>query len=77
MAGKQVAGWQTTRTPKAREGGRMRKIARREILKAGVETAVLARTARAAASPVYLIRTTNRVEGIMRGLAALGLPSAQ
>ena len=55
----------------------MRKIARREVLKASVGTAVLTRTARAAASPVYLIRTTDRAEGIRRGLAALGLPSAQ
>jgi uncharacterized protein (DUF362 family) len=49
-------------------------LTRRELLKAGVATAVLTRTARAATSPVYLIRTTNRDEGIRRGLAALGLP---
>ena len=52
----------------------MRKLSRRELLKAGAATAVLARTARAAASPVCLIRTTNREEGIRRGLSALGLP---
>jgi uncharacterized protein (DUF362 family) len=55
----------------------MRQLSRREVLKAGVASAVLARTARAATFPVYLIRTTNREEGIRRGLAALGLPAAQ
>jgi uncharacterized protein (DUF362 family) len=55
----------------------MRHLTRRELLKAGVATAVLARTARAATSPVYLIRTTNREEGIRRGLAALGAPSVR
>ena len=55
----------------------MRHLSRRELLKAGVATAVLARSARAATSPVYLIRSTNREEGIRRGLAALGLPQAQ
>jgi len=55
----------------------MRHLSRRELLKAGVATAVLARTARAAGSAVYLIRTTNREEGIRRGLAALGLPAAR
>ncbi len=53
----------------------MRRLTRRELLKAGLATAVLARSARAAASPVYLVRTTDRAEGIRRGLAALGLPS--
>jgi uncharacterized protein (DUF362 family) len=53
------------------------KISRRELLKAGVATAVLTRPARAATCPVYLIRTTDRAEGIRRGLAALGLPQAQ
>jgi len=51
----------------------MRHLSRRELLKAGAATAVLARTARAATSPVYLIRSTNREEGIRRGLTALGL----
>ena len=51
----------------------MRHLTRRELLKAGVATAVLARTARAATSSVYLIHTTNREEGIRRGLASLGL----
>lgn len=55
----------------------MRHLTRREVLKAGVATAMLARTARAAVSPVYVIRTTNREEGIRRGLAALGMPSAR
>jgi len=55
----------------------MRRISRRELLKAGVATAVVARTARAATSPVYLIHTTDRTEGIRRGTAALGLPSSK
>ena len=55
----------------------MRHFSRRELLKAGVATALLARTARAATSPVYLIHTVNREDGIRRGLAALGLPAAQ
>jgi uncharacterized protein (DUF362 family) len=37
---------------------------------------VLARTARAATSPVYLVHTTDRAEGLRRGLAALGMPAA-
>ncbi|HSB72441.1 MAG TPA: DUF362 domain-containing protein [Candidatus Methylomirabilis sp.] len=53
----------------------MRSLSRRELLKAGVATAVLARTARAAASPVFLVRTTDRQDGIRRGLAALGAPA--
>jgi uncharacterized protein (DUF362 family) len=53
----------------------MHHLTRRQLLKAGVATAVLARSARAAASPVYLVRTTDREEGIRRGLAVLGLPS--
>lgn len=55
----------------------MRHLTRRQLLKAGVATTVLAGTARAATSPVYLIRTTNREEGIRRGLAALGLPAVR
>ncbi len=55
----------------------MRYFSRREFLKAGVATAVVARTARAAASSVYLIHTTDRAEAIRRGIAALGLPSAR
>ena len=50
-------------------------LSRRELIKAGLATAVLARTARAAASPVYIVRTTDRAEGIRRGLAALGMAS--
>ena len=34
-------------------------------------------TARAATSPVFLVRTTDRVEGIRRGLATLGLPAVR
>ncbi|MEK7204958.1 MAG: DUF362 domain-containing protein, partial [candidate division NC10 bacterium] len=52
-------------------------VSRRELIKAGLATAVLARTARAAASPVYIVRTTDRAEGIRRGLAALGMASAR
>ncbi len=55
----------------------MYRLTRRELLKAGVATAVLARSARAAVSPVYLVRTTDRAEGIRRGLAALGFPPAR
>jgi len=51
-------------------------LSRRELIKAGLATAVLARTARAAASPVYIVRTTDRAEGIRRGLAALGMTAA-
>jgi len=39
--------------------------------------AMTAGTARAAASPVYLVRTTDRSEGIRRGLATLGLPAVR
>ena len=55
----------------------MLRLTRRELLKAGVATAVMARTVRAAAAPVYLVRTTDRADGIRRGLAALGFPSAR
>ncbi|MBI4842193.1 MAG: DUF362 domain-containing protein [candidate division NC10 bacterium] len=55
----------------------MHRLTRRELLKAGVATVVLARFARAAVSPVYLLRTTDRAEGIRRGLAALGFPPAR
>ena len=51
-------------------------VSRRGLLKAGLATAILVRPTRAATSPVYLIRTTDRAEGIRRGLAALGLPPA-
>jgi uncharacterized protein (DUF362 family) len=34
-------------------------------------------TARAAASPVYLVWTTDRADGIRRGLATLGFPAVQ
>jgi len=39
--------------------------------------AMTAGTARAAASPVYLVRTTNRTDGIRRGLATLGPPTVR
>jgi uncharacterized protein (DUF362 family) len=55
----------------------MRHLSRRELLKASLAAAVLTRTARAATSAVYLIRTPSREEGIRRGLAALGLPAAR
>ena len=51
-------------------------VSRRDLIKAGIATAVLPRTARAAASPVYIVRTTDRAEGIRRGLAALGMTAA-
>ncbi len=51
-------------------------VSRRDLIKAGIATAVLPRTVRAAASPVYIVRTTDRAEGIRRGLAALGLIAA-
>jgi uncharacterized protein (DUF362 family) len=65
------------RAASAVKEGKMRHLSRRDLLKAGVATAVLARTAKAAASPVYLIRTLDRQEGIRRGLAALGMPGAR
>ncbi len=55
----------------------MRGFTRREVLKMSAATALIARTARAATSPVYLVHTTDRAEGIRRGLAALGMPSAK
>ncbi|MGD0266713.1 MAG: DUF362 domain-containing protein [Candidatus Methylomirabilota bacterium] len=55
----------------------MQHLTRRELLKAGVAATVLAGGARAATSPVYLIRTTNREEGIRRGMAVLGLAAAR
>ena len=55
----------------------MLSVSRRELIKVGLATAVLARSARAAASAVYLVRTTDRGEGIRRGLTALGLPPAK
>jgi uncharacterized protein (DUF362 family) len=55
----------------------MNGISRRTLLKAGVAMAVTAGTARAATSPVYLVRTTDRADGIRRGLAALGFPATR
>jgi uncharacterized protein (DUF362 family) len=52
-------------------------LSRRELIQAGLATAILPRTARAAASAVYLVRTTSRVEGIRRGLAMLGMPASR
>jgi uncharacterized protein (DUF362 family) len=60
----------------AAEEGKMRNLSRRELLKAGVAATVLARPARAVASPVYLVHTLDRQDGIRRGLAALGMPTA-
>jgi uncharacterized protein (DUF362 family) len=39
--------------------------------------AMTAGTARAATSPVYLVRTTDRADAIRRGLAMLGLPAVR
>ena len=50
----------------------MGQLSRRALLKAGLAIPVMARTAWAAASPVYLIRTTDRAEGIRRGLRMHG-----
>jgi uncharacterized protein (DUF362 family) len=55
---------------------KVRMIHRRTLLKAGVAMAMTAGTARAATSPVFVIRTTDRADGIRRGLAALGVPAA-
>ena len=55
----------------------MRDLSRRRLLVAGFGALVFARTARAATSPVYLVRTADRAAGIRRGLAALGLPAVQ
>jgi len=55
----------------------MGSISRRTLLKAGVAMAMTAGTARAATSPVYLVRTTDRAEGIRRGLATLGSPTVR
>ncbi len=55
----------------------MRGFSRREVLKMSAATVLLARTAKAASSPVYLVHTTDRADGIRRGLAALGMPSAK
>jgi uncharacterized protein (DUF362 family) len=52
-------------------------ISRRVLLKAGVAMAMTAGRARAATSPVYLVRTTDRAEAIRRGLAALGAPAVR
>jgi len=65
------------RSSKVGEGKHMRHLTRRELLKAGVAATVLAGGARAATSPVYPIRATNREEGIRRGMAVLGLAAAR
>ena len=51
-------------------------ISRRTVLKAGVVMAMMTGAAKAAASPTYLVHTTDRADGIRRGLAALGAPAA-
>jgi uncharacterized protein (DUF362 family) len=43
----------------------------------GLGVTILPRGGRAARSPVYLVRTTDRAEGIRRGLAVLGPPSVR
>jgi len=50
-------------------------VSRRTLLKAGVAMAMTAGTARASSSPVFLVRTTDRADGIRRGLTALGIPA--
>jgi len=55
----------------------MSALSRRELLAGGVGMAVLAPPVRAATSTLYLVRTTDRAEGIRRGLALLGLPPLQ
>lgn len=50
-------------------------VSRRTVLTMGVAMAIAAGAARAAASAVYLVRTTDRAEGIRRGLAVLGMQS--
>jgi uncharacterized protein (DUF362 family) len=52
------------------------RMSRRAVLKGGVGAVMLARTAMAATAPVYLIHTSDRAEGLRRGLAALGMPAA-
>lgn len=52
-------------------------VSRRTLLKAGVAMAMTAGTARASASAVYLVRTTDRADGIRRGLTALGFPAVR
>lgn len=51
-------------------------ISRRTLLKAGVAMAMTAGTAGAATSQVFVVHTTDRADGIRRGLAALGAPAA-
>ncbi|MFB3816039.1 MAG: DUF362 domain-containing protein [Candidatus Methylomirabilales bacterium] len=48
-------------------------ISRRRLLAGGLAVALTARRARAAASPVFLARTTDRAAAIRRGMAALGV----
>jgi uncharacterized protein (DUF362 family) len=55
----------------------MEGITRRTLLTAGLAMAMTAQTARAATSSVYLVRTTDRADGIRRGLAALGLEAVR
>jgi uncharacterized protein (DUF362 family) len=52
-------------------------ISRRTLLKAGVAMAMTTGTAGAATSSVFVVRTTDRAEGIRRGLAALGAPAVK
>ena len=54
----------------------MMSISRRTVLKTGVVMAMMTGAAKAAASPTYLVRTTDRADGLRRGLAALGVPAA-
>ena len=51
-------------------------ISRRTVLKAGAAMAMTTGAAEAAASSVYLVHAGDRVAGLRRGLAALGVPAA-
>ena len=53
------------------------RISRRTLLKAGLFMAMTPGAAKAAPSPVFLVRTTDRAAGIRRGLAALGMPAVR
>ena len=53
------------------------RISRRTLLKAGLFMAMTPGAAKAAPSPVFLARTTDRAAGIRRGLAALGTPAVR
>ena len=53
------------------------RISRRTLLKAGLFMAMTPGAVKAAPSPVFLVRTTDRAAGVRRGLAALGTLSVR